>query len=189
MRGREASTFPVAVHPDFKFAFELSSDMKDFIAAEFLVDDLVPRSGLMTIYGAPSSGKSFCAIDLGAHIATGRPYLGKEVLQGGVVYVAAETGGGLRKRIAAWRRVHGVGDFPFALITTAPDLGASGGDTARLIGEIRAQQPRLALPVRLLVLDTLARVMGGRMRTRPPAWAPSSQMPTLSRRRSTALSW
>jgi hypothetical protein len=146
---------------NFRFLFELPGEIQNFEGEEFLIEGLVPRIGLMTMYGGPGSGKSFAAIDMCGHIATGRPYFGKDVLKGGVVYVAAEAGTGLRKRLAAWRNFHGVEDFPFALIKVAPDLSLTGGDTSRLISDIRAQQARLDLPIRVVVLDTLMRVMPG----------------------------
>ena len=49
-------------------------------------------------------GKTFIAIDVSFHIALGRPWTGRKTRQGCVVYVAAEGGRGVYKRLAALRK-------------------------------------------------------------------------------------
>jgi RecA-family ATPase len=66
---------------------------KDFLldtSASYLVDELIPRSGLVVVWGPPKCGKSFWVFDLVMHVALGIPYRGREVHQGTVVYVACE---------------------------------------------------------------------------------------------------
>lgn len=156
--------------PSYKFPFELAADISIDASPEWAIDDLLPLHGLAAIYGPPGCGKSFLAIDAAMHIATGREWFGREVQQGGVVYIAAEAGKGLRKRIVACRKALGItGAIPFAMISVAPNLGttktANDGkevsDAARLIQEIERQAPQLGMPVRVVVIDTLARTMFG----------------------------
>ncbi len=128
----------------------------------WLIKGLMPRHGLMVIYGPPGSGKSFVALDAALHVAAGRPWAGRKVRQSGVVYVAAEGGRGFNKRIHAALRHHGISiDSPFALVTSAPDLGTLDGDADRLIDAIKDQTTDFVTPPQLVILDTLARSTAG----------------------------
>jgi hypothetical protein len=124
----------------------------------YLVSGLIPREGLILIWGPPKCGKTFWAFDLALHIALGWPYRGRRVAQGIVVYVACEGERGLRARKEAFRRQRlGAGDDPpFYLLTTRLDLAKQVDD---LIMDIAAQIP--PGPVGAIFLDTLNRSIGG----------------------------
>lgn len=157
--------------PDFKFRFELADDIEIEGSPEWVIDDLLPLNGLAAIYGPPGCGKSFLAIDAGMHIAAGRDWFGREVQPRGVVYLAAEAGRGIRKRIKACRQGHGfTGPVPFAAVTVAPNLGTTKtavdgkevSDVARLIEEIDRQKHLLGdTALGVVFIDTLARTMFG----------------------------
>lgn len=128
---------------------------------EFLIEDVLPLRGLATVYGPPGSAKTFAAVDVAMSIAGGVLFFGKKVTQGGVIYIAAEAGAGLRKRVLAARTEKGIpGTAPFAMIALAPNLGPKKSDAAALISDIKAQWPYDA-PIRLVVVDTLARTLPG----------------------------
>jgi hypothetical protein len=76
-----------------------------------------------------------------------------------VLYVAAEGGFGIERRLTAFRLHLGIdaADVPFFILTTAPDLCDPEADTEDLLAEIK----HLAPSVGLIVLDTLSRVMAG----------------------------
>ena len=85
----------------------------------YLVKGLIPREGLIVIWGPPKCGKSFWTFDLAMHIALGWRYRGRRIVQGPVVYVACEGAHGFRARIEAFRCRHlqeHVGDVPFYLV-------------------------------------------------------------------------
>jgi hypothetical protein len=69
---------------------------------------ILPAGGLVGLYGAPGSYKSFIAIDMAMSVATGRPWHGHEVQQGFALYVSAEGGAGIGKRVGAWLHHHQV---------------------------------------------------------------------------------
>lgn len=71
-----------------------------------LIKGLVPNQGLTLVYGAPKVGKSFITFDMMMHVAMGKAYCGRPVIQGPVVYVAAEGEYGFRARVAAFRKHH-----------------------------------------------------------------------------------
>ena len=126
-----------------------------------LIDGWLPQGGISTAYGESGAGKSFVVLDMALHVAAGRRWCGRDVRASGVVYVAAEGAVGMRKRVVAWRRHHTPPDgIPFGLVSSAVDLRAKGGrDVVDLVEAIRAASDAMTVPVRLVVIDTLARVM------------------------------
>ncbi len=140
-----------------RFALEPLDAIELDLGPQWLIPGLMPSNGLHVLYGAPGSGKSFLALSAALHVAAGKPWGGRPVRKGGVVYVAAEGGRGFRKRVVAARTDLGdLGDVRFALVTTAPNL-SRGGDTTDLIEEIEAQTRRLGWRPALVVIDTLSR--------------------------------
>jgi hypothetical protein len=55
-----------------------------------VVEDLIPREGLIVVWGPPKCGKSFFVFDMVMHVALDREYRGKRVERGAIVYIAAE---------------------------------------------------------------------------------------------------
>jgi hypothetical protein len=109
---------------------------------------------------APSgSGKSFLGLDLGASIATGEPFLNQPTMQGRVVYVAAEGGSFLKYRLAAWEKARDLSleDAPFQIEVDPLNL-LDADSVAYFISMVKNMSPE---PTALVVIDTLARCMGG----------------------------
>jgi hypothetical protein len=125
-------------------------------SAAYLVKGLIPRAGLIVIWGPPKCGKSFWTFDLAMHVALGIPYRGRRVQQGTVVYLALEGGYGFRARVDAYRRTHDIKDAPFYLVTDRISLVQ---DHAGLIADIKRQIGK-TLPA-LVVIDTLNRSLAG----------------------------
>jgi hypothetical protein len=120
-----------------------------------VVKGIIPRSGLVVVWGAQKCGKSFWTFDLLMHVALGRAYRGRRVQQGGVVYLALEGGSGFSRRVEAWRRCHGYrGPAPFHLIGIPIDIIA---DHVVLIADIRAQTTNPSV----VCIDTLNRGLNG----------------------------
>lgn len=67
---------------------------------EWVADRLIQR-GLTVIWGHPSAGKSFVAVDLAVAVATGRPWRGGAVRPGRTLHLAGEGQAGLAHRYAA----------------------------------------------------------------------------------------
>jgi len=135
-------------------------DFADLLAMPdptWLIDGLVPGSGLSVLYGAPAAGKSFIALDWALCVATGLPWHGHEVEQRWVVYVAAEGRGGLRARAKAWWESRGRPDM--SRVRWLPEA-------VNLLETDQVERTRktlASLPERpgLLVVDTAARTMVG----------------------------
>jgi hypothetical protein len=125
---------------------------------EWRIKDVLPRTGLVVIIGEPGTGKSFLASSIALHIAEGRPWAGKPVEAGPVVYLTPEGVSGFRKRLVAYREnARPKSNLPFHLITDAADLGHAPGDALILADRIIEQVGKVAV----VVVDTLARSMGG----------------------------
>src|SRR6202042_3393442 len=67
--------------------------------------------------GAPGSGKSVLAGDLGCHISAGLSWLGRRVTRGAVLYVAAERVKLTERRFAAFKKHHCIDNLPLAIVS------------------------------------------------------------------------
>ena len=70
----------------------------------YLVKGIIPRAGLVVVWGPPKCGKSFWTFDLVMHVALAWDYRGRRVQHGAVVYLALEGGKGFEARVEAFRR-------------------------------------------------------------------------------------
>lgn len=135
-----------------------------FEAIPYLIDKLLPRDATVCIYGESNVGKSFVALDAGMHVALGLSYRRRKTDQGLVFYVAAEGGRGMARRTYAWLKNHAIdkkpSEVPFALAPHRFDL-LDRSEREALIEAIKEAQTRYNQPVKLIILDTLARLMLG----------------------------
>jgi hypothetical protein len=147
---------------DETLPFMLFGDIKPALDSNDFVEGLLASSSLAVIYGEPGSGKTFWVLDICLHVAAGRQWRDRAVEQGAVIYLALEGGAGIRNRIAAARERMALSDTtPLVLVQCPVDLCHSGADVAKVITTIKAVAARLGMPVRLVVVDTLARAMAG----------------------------
>lgn len=132
-----------------------------------LVRGIMGERQLAMIYGESGSGKSFLAFDLAAHIALGWPWLGHVVTMGAVLYVAAEGAGGWANRVAAFCQHHQLDEdqrarLPFQFILVPVNLGREGSaDVAGVIQAADELAEEREEPVRVIVIDTMARATPG----------------------------
>jgi hypothetical protein len=125
----------------------------------YLIKGIIPKTGLVVVWGPPKCGKSFWTFDLVMHPALAWDYRGRRVQQGAVVYLALEGGKGFEARIEAFRQRHlpeHHDQVPFFLIADALNLVR---DHPELIDCIRLQA-KGNLPV-AVVIDTLNRSLAG----------------------------
>jgi AAA domain len=127
----------------------------------FLIDGFLGRDEISIWFGPPECGKSTAKIDAACHVATGRPWCGRAVLRGPVLYVAAERGQTVMRRIMAWRLEHGIDDFPLAVIDDTVDLRTGKVDADRIIAAAKALGTLSGQRVIWIIFDTLSRVLAG----------------------------
>ncbi|WP_160140521.1 AAA family ATPase [Blastochloris tepida] len=127
----------------------------------WLVKGLLPEAGLSTVYGPPGTSKTFVALDLALHVAHGRDWFERRTEPGGVLYVSGEGASGMLLRMKAWRQEKGDGTrAPFVPVPSSVNLYDEEGDVDVLIDDVKAHGAALGVPVRLIVLDTLSRMIG-----------------------------
>ena len=119
-----------------------------------LIDGYLQLDSLAAYVGDSESFKSFILIDMTCHIATKTPYLGRDVKQGFVLYVAGEGENGIKKRFKAWFEHHNL-PFQNIAITTVPAALCEPGNAERLVEEIQAFIKEVGVTPVLIVLDTL----------------------------------
>lgn len=147
-----------------RFPCEVS--VPDLIARQSaaLVKGIVGRAACGVMYGASTAGKTFVALDMGWHIATGREWLQRKTRRAPVLYVSLEGDEGFQKRVAALTISMGDPGQWFAQIKGFPLLtrGELGTEGERLIIEAAKMLEALAgEPVGLIFIDTMARAMAG----------------------------
>lgn len=127
----------------------------------WLVKGALVNGGLSSIFGGPGTSKTFLALDLALCVAHGREWFGRRVTMGGVVYVTGEGSSGLRQRMKAWRSENaGAAHVPFVMVPTSVNLFDDDTGADALISDVKAHTLAMETPVRLIVLDTLSRMIG-----------------------------
>jgi hypothetical protein len=128
---------------------------------QWLIARYIPEASLVELFGEFASCKSFLALDWAFCIAAGKPWLGRKVQQGHVVYIYAEGTQGLRKRGLAWCKENGLDDFPEGFHAIPRPIDMRDPEALDHI----ALAIKLALPKgkkpSLIVIDTLNRCFGG----------------------------
>jgi hypothetical protein len=141
------------------FAYEIG---REPVPRNDLVQDFLPSAALVLFFGVPKGGKTFFAVDLSLHVATGRPWRGRAVKRGAVLYLALEGTAGIRNRLIAWLTHHDVDatDVAFAILPGTRDLLSDDG-ADEVIEAAKQVAERTGLDVQLIVIDTVARALGG----------------------------
>jgi hypothetical protein len=130
--------------------------------SEWLVYQVFTASAVSLIVGPSQHGKSFFAVEYGMCVARGSEFFGHQTMRGGVLYIAAESGGGIKKRLRAYRQWSDIkeGDLPFNFLPGKFNLFAGDDDTTALIDDGKHWndlfQAEFGIPLRLIVIDTFS---------------------------------
>ena len=125
---------------------------------DWVVNGVIPQDAMMCLFGASQTFKSFVALSAALHISSGMDWMGLRTKQGPVVYVAAEGGGGIYRRAAAWAKTHLDQEFApgFNICITPLNLTVEEEMTS-----LRMEIAEMPVPPCLIVLDTLSQLFGG----------------------------
>lgn len=155
---KPSDAIEVVAKKPLRFAIEQAAVFSRAAPLRYFIKGVLPQAEICAVFGESGSGKTFFALDLLMAVATGRPWRGRRVRQGAVLYVCAEGSGGFRSRLRAYADYHGVDldQMPFFVLGDAPNL-LERGDVRDLLSAIRA------LPVvpALICFDTWAQVTAG----------------------------
>ena len=127
---------------------------------DWLIEGVVERQSLVSVFGAPKSGKSFVAIDLAASVSSGINFFDFPVKQkSSVLYVAGEGVRGIRKRCAVLNKTKSLAEAPFFITDRTLRIN-DDNDYKELLLEIELIVNNHG-NLGLLVLDTFQRVFTG----------------------------
>ena len=127
----------------------------------YLIKQWLPFEGTGVLVGPSNTGKTFIALDMAMSIAAGTDWHGHKVRQGAVLYLATEGSFSFKNRMAALKDDRGLTDnvplIARADMVNLLDQEADLGELAALADEIKGEHG----PLRMIVVDTLARAMAG----------------------------
>jgi hypothetical protein len=144
-----------------RLTFVAFADVEKHPRKHWLVKHFLGAGEMSAIYGMPGAAKSALAGDLGAHVAAGLPWFGRQVSQGAVLYIAAERGALVKRRMAAWRLHHDIEDVPLGIVAKSIDLRSNRKDADAVIECCDRLQKAFGHDPRLVIIDTLSRVLAG----------------------------
>lgn len=72
------------------------------------VKHVIPDDSVGVMFGASGTFKSFAALDYALHTVHGMAWLGKKTKKGAVLFIAAEGGAGVWRRVKAWHLQRGL---------------------------------------------------------------------------------
>lgn len=133
----------------------------DEVFDDELVEGVIGRITMAVLYGDSNSGKTFVAIDLGASIRRGVPWLGRNCAAGLVIYLATEAAASVERRLRAYQRHHGVRVPGFIIVQSPINLFDGAADTAAVIALVEEIEREHGEKVALIIGDTLARISAG----------------------------
>jgi hypothetical protein len=126
-----------------------------------LIKGLLDQRAFSVVYGESNSGKTFVALDMAYHVAAGVAWGRKKAQQGLAIYLAAEGGRGIFRRLAALKQAKGGENLPLVLIPCPVNLLNSEADINALLAIVRAVAADYGTDPSLVVVDTLSRVLAG----------------------------
>lgn len=143
-----------------KVAYNSDEAIQLIANQRWLIDQVMPVDGFGVLYGPSGAYKSFLAMDMSASIAAGMNWHGNDVDEPGhVLYIGAEGAAGLHLRKKAWeirnqRELTNLGVLGMSVIINSEEHDA-------LIGLCLELAEELEQPIKLIVIDTLARSFTG----------------------------
>lgn len=132
-----------------------SGNVEPNLDQDYLIKGFIDRGCVSLLFGPSNTGKSFLALFMCHKAAKGEP-VGKHKVakKARVVYIAAEGGAGILNRVAA------LDDPEFFLLPSSLTL-ATKDTQATFVIDVLKHLGHLGGPFDLVVIDTMARVMGG----------------------------
>jgi len=157
---------------------QIDPDTRPILDRDYLVKGWFDRGAISVVYAEANAGKTFWAIDVAHHVQRGLAWNGCRVRAAPVLYCAAEGGALFDNRLAAREARFAV--LPGALTLTGRNSAAT--PLADAVAHLADQFGDWGL----VVIDTLARVMGGADENAAPDVAAVVRSPEIIRDRTGA---
>lgn len=158
-RTRDEDDAPMVRKLDYVLADTLSDELENF--DDELIEGTIGRAAMAVLYGDSNSGKTFCAVDMGASIARGVDWLGRPTDSGLVIYLATESPASVRMRLKAYQRHHGLHVPGFVIVQSPINLFDGKADTTAVISLVGELETMHGVKAALIIGDTLARLAVG----------------------------
>ena len=129
---------------------------------DWLIENCFEKEKLITVFGAPKSGKSFIAIAMACAIARGGDFYGHKATEAPVVYLAGEGVSGIRARLGAYNQSEHGGELagvPLFLSNRGSRINEQE-ELEKLEAEINILQKDVG-NIGLIILDTFQRCFSG----------------------------
>lgn len=162
---QDLKTVPIEIPGASRLKPILLADIGSLPQRQPLIKGLLGAGEFSVWFGQPGCGKSFLLLHTAFCIARGKPWLeNRKLVQGLAIYIAAEGGSGVCKRLKAYCIRHDLEEkgVPLAIIPSTLDLlRVDTGDVDLLIRQVKGLEEELGQPCTLLVIDTLSRTLAG----------------------------
>lgn len=144
-------------HDQQRFRIFSPSELAARAQPQWLIKGIMPEKSLMMVYGKSGSSKTFAVLDAAAHMGLGKDWNGRKTIRGRTIYIAAEGGGAITKRLQALALALNVelDQLNIGCIVEPPNF-LEDGDIDAIILRLREYGP-----VSLVITDTLAQVTPG----------------------------
>lgn len=137
-------------------------ETEDEVFDDELIERVMHKNRVVTIYGDSNCGKTFIALDMAFSIALGREWMGRRVRQGAVLYIATESPASIKKRIKAYKRYHHIeGHLPVYIVEKPLNFFYGSADAQDIIALIHQIEDQTGETVLLTIGDTLAQMSAG----------------------------
>jgi AAA domain-containing protein len=156
---KERAGTPIQNQKD-RFQITWFDEVDQSTAKEEILQGVLGAGEFSLFVAKPGMGKSVLVGDIGCHIAAGIEWHGRKVKQGLVVFFAAERKKLTERRVAAWRKKHGVSGIPFVVVGGKLDLTTGLIDAKALANTIKTLEEKSGQKCVLIILDTVTRTFG-----------------------------
>lgn len=144
-----------------RLAYDSDEAIERIANQQWLIDTVIPADSFGVIYGPSGTYKSFLAMDMSASIASKLQWHGTDVDNAGhVLYIAAEGAAGLHLRKKAWEIRHQHRLTNLGILGSAVTIN-NALECEQLIQLCEAAADEIKEPIKLIVVDTLARSFEG----------------------------
>ena len=136
------------------------------LALRYVVKDWMDDDQVGMLFGPPGSGKTFNALTLAMHVATGTRWFGQRVRGGAVLYLGYEGGKGIERRVMGLRDAHSEVNWEQIAMrwnnVKTPVVGPHGDKGRQWVEDMaRRTRDETGKPLRLIIIDPLRDALGG----------------------------
>jgi len=137
------------------------SQARPILTANYLIKGWLGCGQMSVMYGPSNVGKSFAALDMAWHVASGEMWHGFRVSGGPVLYLATEGGSSFHNRIYALAQKYERTDVPLYIRPSPVDLLRPNADLAEIIALVEEIKKASGQDCVQIVVDTVSRAMAG----------------------------